>query len=130
MGVRNASSGNNTIQNATIVGNSITIAALTGIIGLVQDNAQVIILWNFILLVGTAITGLNVQLRRGSTTVSTQINQNQGVTVTAAQQIQVSGSYTDLPGVSGGVQYAVTLNPSGSGNNSTLLDASIVAFVL
>lgn len=130
MGVRLASSGNNTIVATTPAGNTNTVISTTGIIGLVQDNAQVIIQWFFTIVLGAGLTSLTTKLVRGPLFSSTQVNQTVSQTITASTTAVVSGMYVDTPGVVGQVQYSIVVNPSGAAANSTIGDSAILAFIL
>lgn len=130
MGVRLASSSNTALVNTVITGNTSTVGLVTGLIGLVQDNAQINISWYALLLVAAGITTLSVTVRRGSAANSALVNLNQAYTVVAGNQVLISGCYVDTPGIVGQVQYNMTLNPAGAAANSTLLDGCITAMIL
>lgn len=130
MGVRIASSGAVNLSLPFLAGNTTTLVVATGQFGLVQDNAQVIVLYNLLVLIGTGITTFVAQVRRGNTTAGVQVNTNQTISCTAGTQQQFSGVYIDTPGVVGAAQYNISAVPGGSVNNSQVLDACIMAFVL
>lgn len=130
MSVRIASSKNTTIVTSALLNTVEAIIFSVGPIGLIQDNAQVLLHWMLQLVIPAGAVSFRPRIRRGAAVTSTEITTSAVLTVTASTTIMLSGSYVDSPGVSAGLQYVLTgLNASG-GNNVTVSDGCFAAYVL
>lgn len=94
------------------------------------DNAAVLIQWYWQGVWGTGTTAVNVNLRRGSGTAGTLINNGGGITVTAGNQFIISGCYVDTPGAVAGMQYTLTLTGQGTTGAGSSVEGCMMAFVL
>jgi hypothetical protein len=130
MGVRNASAATTTIINASLPSGADTIVCTTGLIGLVQDNAQILIHLFIALTMGSTATGLILKLRRGATATGTAINAQPTITTVATNIVQVALCYADTPGIVGQMQYTLTAQPAGGGTNTVVADVCLMAAVL
>jgi hypothetical protein len=130
MGVRNASNGNNTIQNATANNAAETVIAITPPISQPIDNAGVLIDFFAVVTPGTGNTSATFKLRRGTTTSGTQLNVTAALGCTAAVPLSYSMNYADTPGTVASQQYCLTLTVAGGAGNATVNDVSCAALAL
>lgn len=130
MGVRNASASTVTPLNQPIVTVAETVCLTTGPLGLVYDNAEVLLEWFVIVALTAGTTAITARLRRGASATSTVVDVPTAVTVTASTTVRISGCYRDLPGVAAGLQYSLTLQMTAAGANSTVNDGCLIAKVL
>jgi len=82
------------------------------------------------LTVGTAGTTVTLRLRRGTTTAGTlisQLNTWGPFTVTATNRVNFAIGGYDVPGLSGGIQYVLTVAVASATGNSTANSAAIQA---
>jgi hypothetical protein len=130
MGVRNATVQSNTIVAVNPANGVETIICTTGIMGLVQDNAIVLIQFYAFMAVGASATLEKYLLRRGAALTSTLLNANVQNSVVASTANMRSGCYFDSPGIAGQVQYSLTYTVSGGAAAGQVNDVCLIAMVL
>lgn len=95
------------------------------------DFAPILLVWFLSFAVGTGVTALNVQLRRGNGLTGTSIgNLPWTQSVTASTTVSMGGMYVDTPGAVAGMQYSLTASATGATGVSTLQDVCLLGFVL
>jgi hypothetical protein len=130
MGVRNSTGATTTVLNASMGSGADTVVFTTPPIGLVQDNAQVMIFYSLIVTLGSTATGFQLRLFRGASATGSAINVTVALTTVATNIVSVSGCYIDTPGVVGQGQYSLIGHPSGGGTASAATDGCLIAMVL
>lgn len=129
MGVRFPSVASNVII-ASPAAAAETIIATTGPINEPVDNAQVLIFFYLLILIGTAGTAVGVNLRRGATLGGTLVNLSFGISTSAGSTEVLAGCYPDNPGIVAGLQYTMTATVTAATGASTVRDLALVAMVL
>lgn len=132
MGVRLPSAATAPQQgNVSVVTTAETIIATLPPINISLDFAQILLFWWFTFTSGTATTGVSVKLRRGATVAGAVINViTAASTVTAGNQIQLSGCYADVPGAIANQQYVLTIAQTAATGNGSAQDPVLMAIML
>jgi hypothetical protein len=131
MGVRFPGGGSKTIVTASVAGPLEAVIATAPAIDQAIDGQPIMILWYVAATNGGAGSYTpNWNLRRGNAITSTLINVAQAISGGGINDVRIfSGSYFDLPGISGRLQYSLSLNQTGTGT-ITIQDAFIAAIGL
>lgn len=130
MGVRFPGSGSKVAVNSTIVTTAETVLFTAPLISPPLDNGQVIIVWYVFMIVGTAGTAVTVRIRRGTAITDTLINTGFAAVATAGNDFRTSGCIVDSPGVTGPIQYSVTVQQTAATGNGATSEGCIAAIAL
>lgn len=130
MGLHTPSTAVNWTQNVIATTTAETILFTSNPVNPPFDNSQLIITWNLIIVMSAGTTSVIIRLRRGLLITSPLVNQGAAQTQAASATQALAGSYSDLPGITAGVQYVLTMQNAGSSGNSTMTDGSLAVLSL
>jgi len=131
MGVRLASVFSTTFIGPLPASAAETLVFTTGPIGLVEDFAQVILLWCCSITTGTSTTSLKYALRRGPLVTSPLVNVSTFAQTSAAGNLTtVTGVYVDNAAGISAPQYSLTVVQTACTVAGTFVDGALLAVVL
>lgn len=131
MGVRLATVTSNTFVGPLPANATETVVLTTPPISMALDNAQVLILWDANITLGTSTTSLVFRVRRGITTAGALvIAAARTQTLAAGAGGQVCGWCFDSPGVVAGQQYCLTVVQTADTVAGVWNDGEMLAMVL
>jgi hypothetical protein len=108
-----------------------TVIATVGPISLAIDGAAVILRWFVCMYTGTASTGVNYRLRRGTDISGTLLGAAAWLdTQSAGVSYSRGGGYVDNPGVAAGLYYSLSVQQVAATGNATVKDVFLAAMVL
>lgn len=130
MGVRFPGIVSTTRITTVLTLNNVTHIVQVNSISPVQDFQQVFIWWRLLVTMGTAATGLIVNLKRGSAVADPTINSGQAINAPGGSTVECSGCWADTPGAVADQFYTIDLQQVAATGNATVNDACLSVMAL